>query len=76
MLNQISKEDWDDWKQYVVTKAFFEAVKATQDEAMQILVKTVDMDSLTMAKFVGIMSGLQKVLEIDHDDRDTESRPE
>ena len=69
MLSQVSKEDWDDWKQYTVTKVFFEAVKATQDEAMQMLVKTVDMDSLTMAKFVGIMSGLQKVLEIEYDDR-------
>ena len=66
---EVSKEDWNDWKQYAVTKVFFQRVLETQNEAMQILVKTVDMDSLTTAKFVGIMSGLQKVLEIEYDDR-------
>lgn len=67
MKERISKEDFEEWKTYEVTKAFYEAVKAEQEVAKQFLVQSVDMDSLTMAKFVGIMSGLQKVLEIEYD---------
>lgn len=67
MKEKISKEDFEEWLNYEVTKVFFEAVKAEQDVAQQFLVKSVDMDSLTMAKYVGIMSGLQKVLEIEYD---------
>lgn len=67
MRESVSKEEFEDWKNYEVTKAFFEAVKAEQEVAVQFLVKSVDMDSLTMAKYVGIMSGLQKVLEIEYD---------
>lgn len=70
---EVSKDDWNDWKHYSVTKVFFEAVKAEREQALQMLLKTVDMDSLTQARLVGIMSGLQKVLEIDYDDRNTES---
>ena len=66
-MEQVSKEDWADWKEYSVTKAFFKAVKQEQETALLMVLKTVDMDSLTMAKFVGIMSGLQKVLEIEYD---------
>lgn len=67
MKEKISKEDFEEWQTYEVTKAFYEAIKAEQELAKQFLVQSVDMDSLTMAKFVGIMSGLQKVLDIEYD---------
>ena len=67
MRESLSKEDWDNWLEDPVTQVFYQAVKDEQETAKHILVKMVDMDSLTMAKFVGIMSGLQKVLEIEYD---------
>lgn len=67
MRENLSRDDWDTWLKDPVTQVFYEAVKDEQETAKQILVKSVDMDSLTMAKFVGIMSGLQKVLEIEYD---------
>lgn len=67
MRENLSRDDWDTWLKDPVTQVFYQAVKDEQETAKQILVKTVDMDSLTMAKFVGIMSGLQKVLEIEYD---------
>jgi hypothetical protein len=65
---EISREDFDEWLTYPQTKAFFGAVKSEQETALQMIVKTVDMDSLTQARMIGILSGLQKVLELDYDD--------
>lgn len=67
-MEQVSKEDWDDWKNFSVTKAFFQAVKQEQETALLMVLKTVDMDSLMQARMIGILSGLQKVLEIEYDD--------
>lgn len=67
MRENLSRDDWDTWLKDPVTQVFYEAVKDEQETAKQILVKSVDMDSLVMAKYVGIMSGLQKVLEIEYD---------
>ncbi len=67
MRENLSRDDWDMWLKDPVTQVFYQAVKDEQETAKQILVKSVDMDSLVMAKYVGIMSGLQKVLEIEYD---------
>lgn len=65
---ELSKEDFEEWKEYPQTKAFFEVVKSERDFALQVLVKSVDIDSLTQSRLIGIMSGLQKVLELEYDD--------
>ena len=67
MRENLSRDDWDMWLKDPVTQVFYQAVKDEQETAKQILVKSVDMDSLVMARYVGIMSGLQKVLEIEYD---------
>ena len=67
MRENLSRDDWDMWLKDPVTQVFYQAVKDEQETAKQILVKSGDMDSLVMAKYVGIMSGLQKVLEIEYD---------
>lgn len=66
--NQLTKEDFEEWLQYPQTKAFFEAVKEEQEIMLQFVIKSMDMDSLTQAKAIGIMSGLQKVMEFEYDD--------
>lgn len=67
-MEYLSKEDWELWFELPQTKQFLEAVKQEQVDMMQFLVKTVDMDSLMQARVVGIMSGLQKVLEWEYND--------
>lgn len=71
-MEQVSKEDWEEWLHYPVTKAFFEAVKQEKETALLFVMKTADMDSLTQSRFIGIMSGIQKVLEIEYDDGNRE----
>ena len=71
-MEYLTKEDWELWFELPQTKEFLNAVKQEQDDMVQLLVKTVDMDSLRQARVVGIMSGLQKVLEWEYNDR-TES---
>lgn len=63
----LSKEDWIDWLSLPQTQAFFEAVKSEQEEMLKMVLK-VDMDSLQQARAVGVMSGLQKVLDFDYTD--------
>jgi hypothetical protein len=50
------------------TKSFFEAVKSEQELMLQMVLKQVDMDSLQQGRAIGIMSGLQKVLDFEYDD--------
>lgn len=63
----LSKEDWMEWLSLPQTQAFFAAVKSEQEEMLQMVVK-VDMDSMKQARAIGIMSGLQKVLDFDYTD--------
>lgn len=67
-MQELNKEDFDEWLHMPQTQALFQAVKQEQSDMLQLLVRTVDIDSLRQARVVGIMSGLQKVLDFTYDD--------
>jgi hypothetical protein len=50
------------------TIAFLKAVKQEQYDTMRYTINKVDMDPLQQARMVGLMSGLQKVLDFDYTD--------
>lgn len=68
MKEHLSKDDWADWLSMPQTQALFQAIRNEQQEAVSWLVRSVDMDSLKQSKYIGIMSGLQKVLDFTYDD--------
>ena len=68
--NQVSKEDWEEWYANPITIAFFKAVKQEQELAVLFAVKSEDLDANKQARLIGIMAGIQKVLDIQYDDRE------
>ena len=67
-MESLTKEDWVDWASMPQTKAFLETIRDEQYRAMRYIVSREDMDSLTQARLVGVMSGLQKVLDYEFTD--------
>jgi hypothetical protein len=68
MQEPLSKDDWVAWLELPQTKAFFDAVKSEQQMLLQIAVKKVDMTPHEETRLIGVMSGLQKVLDFDYTD--------
>jgi hypothetical protein len=44
-MTQISKEEWSDWKNHVVTRAFFSASDERVEDAKEILSVSAGLDS-------------------------------
>lgn len=68
MENNLTKEDWEEWLRMPQTVAWFRAIKEEQADLLQFVIKREDIDALKQARIIGIMSGLQKVLDIDYND--------
>lgn len=64
----LTKADWQDWLEMPQTKALQKAIRDEIDLTLSIVVNQVDMDSLKQARFIGVMSGLNKVLNFEYDD--------
>lgn len=69
---ELSKEDWIDWLHYPQTVEFFKQVKSEQEDLFLYLVKREGAAPEDQAKLLGVLNGLQKVLEFGHDIRDDE----
>lgn len=65
----LSKEDWAEWLSMQQTQEHFKAIKAEQDEMLQFALKRTELDALAQARLLGIMSGLQKVLDFEYRDQ-------
>jgi hypothetical protein len=66
--NNLTKEDWEEWLRMPQTMIFREAIREEQLDLLQFVIKREDIDALKQARIIGIMSGLQKVLDIDYND--------
>lgn len=64
----LSKDDWAEWLSLQQTQEHFKAIKVEQDDMLQFALKRTDLDALAQARLLGIMSGLQKVLDFDYTD--------
>jgi hypothetical protein len=67
-MESLTKEDWTDWLSMPTTKAFLKAVEDEQKMMLMYVVKREDMDSYQQARAIGVMSGLQKVLDFEYTD--------
>lgn len=65
----LTKEDWTDWHELPQTKKFFESIKVEREDMLLQLTRRIDLDPILQSRLIGIMSGLQKVLdhEINYD---------
>lgn len=67
-MEHLTKDDWIEWLSLPQTKAFLNAIKQEQYDTMRYAIYKVDMDPLHQARIIGLMSGLQKVLDFDYTD--------
>ena len=63
----LTKEDWIEWLALPQTDAFLSAIKQEQQEMLQMTMHKVDMDPLQQSRLIGLMSGLQKVLDFSYE---------
>lgn len=68
MQEELSKEDWEEWLNLPQTKQLFHVIREEQELGLQVLINQSDLDALHQARLVGVLAGLQKVLNYTYDD--------
>lgn len=69
---ELTKEDWTDWLHYPQTQEFFKQVKGEQEDLFLFMIKREGATHDDQAKLLGVLDGLQKVLEFQDDIRNDE----
>lgn len=69
MQNEITKDQWADWRDHPVTKAFIEAIKIRREEHIHAL-ELFSESQHKLTVMIGRISGLTEVLDTSFEEGD------
>ncbi len=65
---EVTREEFQQWKESPVTKAVFEVIEGRIDDAKEVLAVTAGDDSRNDGILVGMIRAFRELKEIDYDD--------
>lgn len=68
MQREVSKEEFNDWKEHTVTHIVFDAIRERQQRLKEMLSTTSGLDPTEDRKIVGMIAAYNTLLLIDYED--------